>query len=252
MKGKDLTGQRFGKLLVLKLDEDFEAIRGSRQRRWICQCDCGVIKSIIGAELTRTKKPQRSCGCAAHERSKNFGKLTFKDLSGQKFGLLTPIEKIGTNNYGYAIWHCICNCGKEINVTSRELLSGDTISCGCQKNGYRENYIAELLKQKNISYIREYSFKDLKDTIPLRFDYAIFKNGKLDCLIEHQGEQHTNRQTNWHTEKLVLHDKMKKEYCYQNNIPLYEIQYFDNLEQKLNKILIERSCLSSDQTMDFM
>ena len=30
MRGKDLTGQRFGKLLVLKLDEDFETIRGTR------------------------------------------------------------------------------------------------------------------------------------------------------------------------------------------------------------------------------
>ena len=96
MLGKDLSGQRFGKLTVLYLDQEFEKVRGNRQRRWICKCDCGTIKSIIGAELTRTKKPQRSCGCAALERSKNFGKITFRDITGQQFGLLTPIKKIGT------------------------------------------------------------------------------------------------------------------------------------------------------------
>ena len=251
MRGKDLTGQRFGKLLVLKLDTDFEAIRGTRQRRWICQCDCGVVKSIIGAELTRTKKPQRSCGCASVERSKNFGKITFKDITGQHFGLLTPIKKIGTNNYGYAIWQCKCDCGNICEISSRELLSGDTISCGCQKNGYRESKIGEILKNKHINYIREYSFQDLKDILPLRFDYAIFNNNKLVGLIEHQGAQHTNTFTNWHTTSLELHDQMKKEYCKRKNIPLFEIQYFENLEEKINEIL-ERLCLSSDSTMDSM
>ena len=51
MRGKDLTGQRFGKLVVLQLDEEFEQIRGKKQRRWICQCDCGTIRSFSGSNL---------------------------------------------------------------------------------------------------------------------------------------------------------------------------------------------------------
>ena len=251
MRGKDLTGQRFGKLTVLKLDSDFEKIRGDRQRRWICQCDCGTIKSIIGAELTRTKKPQRSCGCEAKKRSKNFGKITFKDITGQKFGLLTPVEKIGINDYGYAIWKCKCDCGNECEKTSRELLSGDTISCGCQKNSYREAQIEQILKENKISYIKEYSFNDLKDILPLRFDYAIFNNNILVGLIEHQGAQHTDMTTNWHTKSLEKHDQMKKDYCKRRNIPLFEIQYYDNLKEKM-KDIIERVCLSQDLTMEFM
>lgn len=234
---KDLTGQRFGKLLVLHLDEEFEKNRNGRQRRWICQCDCGVIKSIIGAELTRKNKSQKSCGCESKKRQYNFGKITFKDLTSQKFGELTVLQKTGKNKYNYTIWLCQCNCGKQCEVTSRELLSGDTKSCGCLKNSYREFQIEQLLKQFNIQYQKEYSFNNLVDKQPLRFDFALFKNNKLIALIEHQGEQHYNKNTNWHTETLELHDAMKKEYCLKNNIALYEILYKENLEERLKEIL---------------
>lgn len=234
----DLTGRQFGQLTVLGLDEAFEAVRNGRQTRWICKCECGTIKSIIGAELIRKTKSQKSCGCAAKQRAKNFGKVTFKDLSNKKFGMLTPVEVVGTNEYGYSIWNCKCDCGKEKQVTSRELLSGDTISCGCQKNGYRENLISDILSKENIQYEREYTFKDLQDKGALRFDYALFDANKLICLIEHQGSQHeTNNASTWHTDSLEKHDIMKKEYCAINKIPLYEIWYNDNLEEKVYEIL---------------
>lgn len=234
----DLTGRQFGQLTVLGLDEAFEAVRNGRQIRWICKCECGTVKSIIGAELTRKTNSQKSCGCAAKQRAKNFGKTTFKDLSGEKFGMLTPIKVVGTNKYGYSIWNCKCDCGKEKQVTSRELLSGDTISCGCQKNGYRESMIGDILSKENIQYEREYRFKDLQDKGILRFDYALFNEAGLVCLIEHQGSQHEiDDDSTWHTESLERHDIMKKEYCTRNQIPLYEIWYNDNLEEKVYEIL---------------
>lgn len=233
----DLTGQRFGKLLVLHLDEEFEKNRNNRQRRWICQCDCGIIKSIIGAELTRKNKSQKSCGCESKKRQYNFGKITFKDLTNQKFGELTVLQKTGKNKYNYTIWLCQCSCGKQCEVTSRELLSGDTKSCGCLKNSYREFQIEQLLKQFGVQYQKEYTFKDLIDKHPLRFDFAIFNKNKLIALIEHQGKQHYNNSSSWHTASLELHDNMKKEYCIKNNIRLYEILYKDNIEEKLKEIL---------------
>lgn len=236
----DLTGKRFGKLVVLYLDEEFEKIRNARQKRWICQCDCGVIKSIIGAELTRKNKSQKSCGCESKKRQYNFGKITFKDLTNQKFGELIVLEKIGSNKYNYTIWKCQCSCGKFCEVTSRELLSGDTKSCGCLKNSYREFQIEQLLKQFGINYQKEYFFNDLIDKQPLRFDFAIFNNNsELIGLIEHQGKQHYDKNTHWHTEILEKHDNMKKEYCYKNNIQLFEILYNENLENKLKEVLLK-------------
>ena len=55
-----------------------------------------------------------------------------------------------------------------------------------------EKKIMEILKQNRISFQREVSFKDLNGlkNVPLRFDFAIFKDKKLIALIEIDGEQH--------------------------------------------------------------
>lgn len=252
----DMTGWRMSEhgqpnsiLTVIERDTEFDKIRTTESIRWICKCDCGNIKSISGAELRRKNKPTLSCGCLFKERIKNFGKITFRDLTGQQFGDLTVINKIGSNKYNYAIWHCKCKCGNECDVVSRELLSGDTRSCGCRKTSHNEDLIEQFLIQKNIKYQREYSFKDLYDIDLLRFDYAIFDdNNCLLCLIEYQGEQHTIKTNRWYNEKLVLHDKMKKDYCKLNNINLIEIQFYDNITNKLNE-LYERGCFKSVWTM---
>lgn len=229
---KDLTGQRFGKLTVLHLDEEFEKIRGKRQIRWICQCDCGTIKSIIGAELLRKNKSQKSCGCAAAQRAKDFGKVTFNDLTNRRFGKLIAKEHIRTADCGNAIWRCICDCGNEVEIKSSSLVTGNTISCGCAKGRFWENYIGECLKEKEIQYKREYIFPDLKDDSYLRFDFAIFKNNILKGVIEFQGTQHWDKNHPWYNEKTVKHDLQKKKYCKKNNIPLLEILFYekDNIE----------------------
>ena len=56
---ENLSGRRFGKLYVLKRDNTITNIP-----TWICQCDCGKIKSIRGCDLKRTDGNQTiSCGC---------------------------------------------------------------------------------------------------------------------------------------------------------------------------------------------
>ena len=48
------------------------------------------------------------------------------DLTGKKFGRLTPQYYIKGGK-----WHCICDCGKELDVDTRNLNSGHSKSCGC-------------------------------------------------------------------------------------------------------------------------
>lgn len=57
-KKTDLTGQRFGKLLVLELDEN-ESKKGHSY--WKCQCDCGKVKSFYHTRLISGET--KSCGC---------------------------------------------------------------------------------------------------------------------------------------------------------------------------------------------
>ena len=57
MRTLNLTGKRFGKLLVIA--ENGRSKFGASM--WLCRCDCGNEKTIIGSSLT--KGDTQSCGC---------------------------------------------------------------------------------------------------------------------------------------------------------------------------------------------
>lgn len=54
------------------------------------------------------------------------------DLTGQKFGRLTVIER-AENSQKHTAWLCECDCGQKRVVQSDHLKSGHTKSCGCYK-----------------------------------------------------------------------------------------------------------------------
>lgn len=53
------------------------------------------------------------------------------DLYGKKFGRLTIIEPTEKRCGGFIVWKCQCDCGKIAYVSSGNLCSGNTKSCGC-------------------------------------------------------------------------------------------------------------------------
>lgn len=59
------------------------------------------------------------------------------DLTGQKFGRLTVIERadgyIGRNGKPRRRWLCECDCGERTLATTQDLRKGDKKSCGCLK-----------------------------------------------------------------------------------------------------------------------
>lgn len=66
----DLTGQRFGRWTVLRLDHN-NAPRG--EARWICRCDCSTLRSVSGHDLRSGKS--NSCGCLKRELASSRMKL---------------------------------------------------------------------------------------------------------------------------------------------------------------------------------
>ena len=58
---KDLTGQRFGRLVAIRPTESYS--RGGVM--WLCQCDCGKRLEVLSAFLSSTK----SCGCLRDEKT---------------------------------------------------------------------------------------------------------------------------------------------------------------------------------------
>ena len=55
------------------------------------------------------------------------------DLAGQRFGLLTVVEKTANRQDRYWLWRCRCDCGGETDVTEDSLTQGNSQSCGCLK-----------------------------------------------------------------------------------------------------------------------
>ena len=75
-RGGDLTGKRFGKLVVLGEDGFIQRSNGRRARLWKCQCDCGNICSIQHQYLVFGDT--NSCGCI-----NSIGNMTINRLLNQ-------------------------------------------------------------------------------------------------------------------------------------------------------------------------
>jgi hypothetical protein len=64
-KFEDLTGQRFGRLVVIEKAEDHISPSGYKFSQWLCLCDCGGEKTILASSLKRGNTC--SCGCLHKE-----------------------------------------------------------------------------------------------------------------------------------------------------------------------------------------
>src|SRR5207244_7589575 len=78
-------------------------------------------------------------------QGKSQGKSRRIDITGQRFHSLVVIKYKCTEYRGSvseshplghatAIYECLCDCGKRINVCGRDLRRGHTKSCGCLAN----------------------------------------------------------------------------------------------------------------------
>lgn len=67
--GKDMVGERIGRLFVLQRVLTPEGKK--KQVYYLCQCDCGNTK-IVAAGNLRSSTPTQSCGCLLNEARKNI------------------------------------------------------------------------------------------------------------------------------------------------------------------------------------
>lgn len=233
-RAKDLTGQIFGELTVLYRCEDKIYGSGRMRPQWMCVCTCGENKKVPGDQLR-----------SGH--TKSCGHLRIKDLTGQKFGKLT-VKKLFTkvvqpSGQVRTEWLCNCDCGETTVVSSGNLTSGHTVSCGCLRCSASEAHIKRILIDKNIKHIKEYVFPDLvaKTGRFFRFDFAFLDDSdELLALLEYQGSQHfieTPGFEEYGAGQRSFSDSIKREYCKRNNIPLYEITCLENIDEKMNVIL---------------
>ena len=61
------------------------------------------------------------------------------NLTGKQFGYLTALYYIKGGK-----WHCKCKCGNELDVDTRNLNSGHTLSCGCLRKEKASNNVKDM------------------------------------------------------------------------------------------------------------
>lgn len=69
---KDMTGDRFGRLVVIERAEDSILPCGQRKIMWKCKCDCGNEAIVMASTLRQGQT--KSCGCIAKEKAEKLTK----------------------------------------------------------------------------------------------------------------------------------------------------------------------------------
>ncbi len=153
-------------------------------------------------------------------------------------------KKIHRNKYDYSlvdymrvVEHIDIICKKHGKFS--QLADSHVKGMGCPKcsTSKGEEFIINYLNDNNISYNYQKSFKDCVYKNKLPFDFFI---PSMNMLLEYDGEQHFMVIENWGGEKSFKlrqkKDKIKNQYCIDNNIRLERIKYDKDLEDELNKI----------------
>lgn len=153
----DLTGKKFGRLIVIK-----RVLNQNKRTMWLCKCECSKEKIINGKYLRENQT--KSCGCLRKERTGNINRIDF--------GLATMRKVI--NNYkkcaekrGYIydltekqfkeITQRKCYyCGaKPANVKSGKLYNGEYIYNGIDRvnntKGYTIDNVVSCCKTCNMA-----------------------------------------------------------------------------------------------------
>jgi hypothetical protein len=108
-----------------------------------CICVCGKTVISLEADLLRSDKSTKSCGCYRSDVTRQRNRehceenhYRFVDLTGrrQEHGWLTAVKLVGFGNDRHADWECVCQrCGTVTVVNRQAFLSETTKSCGCWK-----------------------------------------------------------------------------------------------------------------------
>ena len=189
---------------------------------------------ICNYEWTATPdKILRGCGCP---KCAGNMKLTHEEYVEKVKDVNPNIEVLGKYiNSSTKILHRCKIDGYEWYARPYNILNGR--GCPKCKSSKGEKAISIWLKEKGILYESQKIFEDCKNTFSLPFDFYL---PKYNICIEFQGRQHYEPIEYFGGEKSfetqILRDNIKKDYCKNNGILLFEIPYYSDLDEELVKL----------------
>ena len=133
----------------------------------------------------------------------------------------------------------ICRKHGEFSQRPNDHLKGS--GCPICKSSKGEIKILNFLDDNKIKYVTQYKFKDCRNKLPLPFDFYL---PELNTCIEYDGILHFKSIDifggEYALENTINNDKIKTQYCLDNNINLIRIAYteFNKIEKKLNLLIL--------------
>jgi hypothetical protein len=175
---KDITGQKFNRLLALEPTEN----KKNGVTIWKFRCDCG---NIVEKPLSDVKRGNtKSCGCAHMDQAKAQGISNKKDITNQKFGKLTAISSLDRRTGGGYFWKCVCDCGIITEVNICNLLSGAVKSCGClNKEATQKRFMEYRLSKGQPADILMSTIREHISSIIRPVTRLVMKSDGYKCAI---------------------------------------------------------------------
>lgn len=147
--------------------------KSSKKVYW--KCPDGIHKDFERVIYSMVNSGFKCPNCSSANRGENQR----KDLTGQKFGMLTVIcmDKEKSRNSNKTYWLCKCDCGNlELkSIAGTHLTLGETISCGCLEHPSGErnpNWKGGITPQ----YIKERSTPEYN-----QWRKAVYKKDNYTC-----------------------------------------------------------------------
>lgn len=170
----DIVGNKYSRLTVTEF-----AGRNKRNRlMYRCICDCGNGVTVQRDCLLQGNT--RSCGCIR-------GLQTPEDLIGSVYGKITVAEYIGkktlANGKRGHFYRCHCECGNDVEISRRTLLSGRINECGSCARIVKENDYYRYICTNGESWI--FDEQDLEFVKSRRWHI----NGRYPCSYIDYGQK---------------------------------------------------------------
>lgn len=169
---RDLTGERFGRLLVIQKN----GYNKHHQLYWLCECDCGNFKNVLGCVLSRGDT--NSCGCLAKE---SIAKVNYRHGMAK-----TPI---------YGLWHAMIQRCYDKNSHAYNRYGGRGINV-CNKWQTFEGFYEDMGEKPDGMSLER---KDVNgDYTPENVIWANAKtqanNRRSNVVLEYNGKKQTMQQ----------------------------------------------------------
>jgi hypothetical protein len=170
----DLTGKRFGRLVVIE-----KTNKKGKAAYWLCKCDCGNEKIVKGYHLRA--KHVVSCGCYGEERKKRpFGESCKEQVykTYKHSAKIKGFEFLLSEEYFFKLTSDNCfYCGESpSNINKNTFNNGDYVYNGIDRvdssKGYIEGNVVPCCKTCNYAK-RRMASKDFLDWVERVYNHSI-------------------------------------------------------------------------------